>query len=83
MALAVTGLVHPDKVLTNAGAKTGDLMILTKAIGSGILTTAGKAGAADDHQHQKLMETMGAWRTRPGLWRTIPSTPARTSQALA
>ena len=58
--LAVTGLVHPDKVLTNAGAKTGDLMILTKAIGSGILTTAGKAGMLDDHQHQKLMETMGS-----------------------
>lgn len=38
--LAVTGLVHPDKVRTNAGAKPGDRLILTKPIGVGILTTS-------------------------------------------
>lgn len=38
--LAVTGLVHPDKVRTNAGAKPGDKLILTKPIGVGILTTS-------------------------------------------
>jgi selenide,water dikinase len=38
--LAVTGLIHPDKVLTNAGAKAGDKLILTKPIGVGILTTS-------------------------------------------
>lgn len=38
--LAVTGIVHPDKVLTNAGARAGDVLILTKPIGTGILTTA-------------------------------------------
>ncbi|WP_047980957.1 selenide, water dikinase SelD [Ornithinibacillus contaminans] len=38
--LAVTGVVHPDKVRTNAGAKPGDKLILTKPIGVGILTTS-------------------------------------------
>lgn len=41
--LAVTGFVHPDRVLTNAGAKPGDVLFLTKPIGIGILTTAAKA----------------------------------------
>ena len=41
--LAVTGFVHPDKVLTNSGAKPGDALFLTKPLGIGILTTAEKA----------------------------------------
>ncbi len=41
--LAVTGFVHPDKVLTNSGAQPGDVLILTKPLGIGILTTAAKA----------------------------------------
>lgn len=41
--LAVTGFVHPDQVLTNAGAKDGDVLFLTKPLGIGILTTAAKA----------------------------------------
>ena len=41
--LAVTGFVHPDKILTNSGAKPGDVLFLTKPIGIGILTTAAKA----------------------------------------
>ncbi len=40
--LAVTGTVHPDKVLTNRGARPGDVLILTKPIGSGILASAAK-----------------------------------------
>lgn len=41
--LCVTGLVHPDRVLTNAGAQPGDVLFLTKPLGAGILTTAAKA----------------------------------------
>ena len=41
--LAVTGFVHPDRVLTNSGAKDGDVLLLTKPLGIGILTTAAKA----------------------------------------
>lgn len=41
--LAVTGFVHPDKVLTNSGAKAGDVLLFTKPLGIGVLTTAAKA----------------------------------------
>ena len=41
--LAVTGFVHPKRVLTNSGAKPGDVLILTKPLGVGVLTTAAKA----------------------------------------
>lgn len=41
--LCVTGFVHPDKMLTNSGAKAGDVLLYTKPIGIGILTTAAKA----------------------------------------
>ena len=46
--LAVTGFVHPDKVLTNSGARPGDVLLFTKPIGIGILTTAAKAEMASE-----------------------------------
>lgn len=42
--LAVSGFVHPDRVLTNSGARPGDVLILSKPLGVGVLTTAAKAG---------------------------------------
>lgn len=44
--LAVTGIVHPERLMTNSQAKPGDVLILTKPIGSGIISTAIKAGLA-------------------------------------
>ena len=44
--LAVTGFVHPEKVLTNSGAKPGDVLLFTKPIGIGVLSTAAKADMA-------------------------------------
>lgn len=41
--LAVAGFVHPQKVLTNSGAKPGDVLLLTKPLGVGVITTAAKA----------------------------------------
>jgi len=41
--LAVTGFVHPDQILTNSGAQPGDVLLFTKPLGIGILTTAAKA----------------------------------------
>ena len=41
--LAVTGFVHPDRILTNSGARPGDVLLLTKPLGIGVLTTAHKA----------------------------------------
>jgi selenide,water dikinase len=43
--MAVTGVVHPKKVLTNATAKPGDKLVLTKPLGTGFVTTANKRGA--------------------------------------
>ncbi len=43
---AVTGVVHPDQVVTNAGAQPGDVLILTKPIGTGAINTAVKKGVA-------------------------------------
>lgn len=45
--LSVMGIVSPDKVLTNANAQDGDLLILTKKLGIGLITTAAKAEIAD------------------------------------
>jgi selenide, water dikinase len=42
--LSVTGLVHPDHVLLNSGARAGDVLLLTKPLGTGILATAIKGG---------------------------------------
>ena len=44
--LAVTGLVHPAKLITNRGARPGDRLVLTKRIGTGVITTALKADLA-------------------------------------
>jgi len=44
--MVVTGTVHPDKIISNAGAQPGDLLVLTKPIGTGIISTAVKRGLA-------------------------------------
>ncbi len=46
--LAVTGIIHPDKIIRNKGAKAGESIILTKPIGTGIINTALKAGMASE-----------------------------------
>lgn len=56
--LAVTGFVHPDKVLTNSGAKAGDVLVLTKPLGVGIITTAAKADMADGKLMNKIYHQM-------------------------
>ena len=58
--LAVTGFVRPDKVLSNSSAKEGDLLILTKAIGSGVLTTAAKAQLLSGEYEKSLIAAMTA-----------------------
>lgn len=56
--LVVTGLVHPSQVLTNAGAQSGDVLILTKPIGTGILTTALKRNLLDAPAQRQVVATM-------------------------
>ena len=52
--LAVSGFVHPKRVLTNSGAKPGDVLILTKPLGVGVLTTAAKAGLVDSGVMERI-----------------------------
>ncbi|MFC7679710.1 selenide, water dikinase SelD [Paenibacillus sp. GCM10028914] len=56
--LAVTGIVHPDKVRTNAGAKPGDALILTKPIGVGILTSSIKKDMLNDEEISRVTSVM-------------------------
>ena len=56
--LAVTGRAHPDFLLTNAGARPGDQLILTKPIGNGILATAGKGGQLSPETQREMLEAM-------------------------
>lgn len=59
--LSVTGFVHPDKIITNSGAREGDVLILTKPIGIGIITTAAKADMVSEEGLQfvyRLMSTL-------------------------
>lgn len=56
--LSVTGFVHPQKVLSNAAAKAGDVLILTKPLGIGILTTAAKAEMLNKDLMKKIYVQM-------------------------
>jgi selenium donor protein len=56
--LAVTGEVHPDKIWTNAKAQEGDALVLSKPIGTGILTTALKQGLLDENAAQQVISRM-------------------------
>ena len=58
--LCVTGFVHPDKVLTNAGAQPGDVLLLTKPLGAGILTTAAKADLCPEDVLEGVFARMAA-----------------------
>lgn len=56
--LAVTGEVHPGRIWTNAKAQAGDALVLTKALGTGILTTALKQGLLAESQSRNAIEQM-------------------------
>jgi len=55
---AVTGLIHPDRVFTNTGAVAGDILILTKPIGTGVITTALKRGVAKQEWVENAVRSM-------------------------
>jgi selenide,water dikinase len=66
--LAVTGIVHPDKILTNAKAKVGDKLVLTKPLGTGIISTALKAGMASQEAVRKIVESMVTLNRTASEW---------------
>ncbi len=56
--LSVTGVVHPDRIVKKSGARVGDVLVLTKPLGSGLITTAGKNGVASAAHLQNAIEWM-------------------------
>jgi len=56
--LSITGVIHPDKVVLNTGARTGDKLILTKPLGTGIISTAVKGGVASADAEAKIVKSM-------------------------
>ena len=62
--MAVTGFVHPDKLLTNSGAQSGDVLIYTKPVGIGVLTAGIKGGLCDEETRtfaEGLMMTLNKY----------------------
>lgn len=59
--LSVTGFVHPKRVLRNAGVRPGDVLVLTKGIGTGVITTAMKRGVASEVRSDRAIMSL----TRP------------------
>jgi selenide,water dikinase len=58
--LAVTGVVHPDRVIANAGGRPGDALVLTKPLGAGAVVTARKRGEVDDALLARAVAVMAA-----------------------
>jgi selenide,water dikinase len=55
---AVTGIIHPDKVIKNSGAKAGDVLVLTKPIGTGVISTGVKFQKAAEKTIESAIKTM-------------------------
>ena len=56
--LSVTGVVHPGRIITNAGLRPGLSMILTKALGTGTLVAGQRVGLAEKHDYRQAIHTM-------------------------
>lgn len=65
--LVAVGLVHPDNIKTNAGTQPGDVLLLTKPLGVGIMTTAMKVNALSAQGYEKVIQVMSALN-KPGAW---------------
>src|SRR2546430_13286618 len=76
--MAAIGEVHPDRIVTNAGARPGDALVLTKPLGTGVLTTALKRDLLTDADLAPAVATMtrlnaGAAPAMPGVgWQAPP-----------
>jgi selenide,water dikinase len=71
--LAVTGRVHPDRILLKSGARPGDLLVLTKPLGVGLLTSGFKAGVGDEALIATASRTMA----------TLSAVPSRLAERFA
>jgi len=69
--LAVTGVIHPNRILTNANARPGDQLVLTKPLGTGIIATALKGGIASEEAVKKMVESMVALNEKASEWMQV------------
>lgn len=77
--LCVTGYVHPDRILKNVGARPGDLLVLTKPLGTGVLTTGAKAGLVSPEDYDAMVASMAALNAKAAqLAQTFPDVHACT-----
>ena len=58
--LCVSGVVHPDRILRNNSIQKGDVLILTKPLGTGVLTNADRGGLLSDSEHKAMVDCMAA-----------------------
>lgn len=63
--LCVSGFVNPSRILSNAGARPGDKLLLTKPVGVGVLNTAAKADVITEEEFRPAMESMAALNRKP------------------
>ena len=66
--LAVTGVVHPERILSNAKAKPGDRLVLTKPLGTGVISTALKGEMASPEAVQRMVECMVTLNRKAAEW---------------
>ncbi len=84
---SVTGLIHPKRVLANQGAKAGDSLLLTKAIGTGVISTAIKKGKAEQSWIDAAIQSMTTLNKRAAevitghVGTAAPGRPAERSSA--
>jgi selenide,water dikinase len=72
--MAVTGVVHPDRVIRNVGVQPGDALVLTKPLGTGIITTALKRRQASKASVRAAVASMIALnRTASAVMRSVPA----------
>lgn len=62
--LCVTGYVHPDKILKNVGAQPGDLLVITKPIGTGVVTTAYKGDLVSKEDYDVMVKSMATLNSK-------------------
>jgi selenide,water dikinase len=66
--LSVTGVIHPRRILSNAKARPGDHLVLTKPLGTGIVSTALKGGVASDEAVTRMVESMVTLNRKASEW---------------
>jgi selenide,water dikinase len=69
--LCVNGIVHPDRIITNAGAKPGDVLLLTKPLGSGVLFNAARAGKFSKDELEKSILPIIASLNGPAMEKAL------------